>query len=176
MIILNLLSPIKKQELRLAQLYITIKNLIILILLFTIIIAVILLLSKMVVQNNFNRIVDQTTLTTKYGQIFNRDIKIFNSHLSAVEKIQKEYISWTDFLISFNQLIPDNVSLYTLNINKNNKDGIKIYITGIAKTRDDLLKLKDNLEKNEMFSEVAIPLENLLKKNDISFNIKSNIN
>lgn len=171
MITLNLLPPAKKQELRLTQLYIAVKNLIILILFLTIITAIALLLTKMTLQNYFNKIVSETTLTTKYANIFNKDIREFNQQIKAVEKIQKDYIPWTKFFINFNKLIPDNIGIDNLSLNGN-----QILITGLAKNRDDFLKLKDNLKNSDLFSEVVIPLENLLKKENVDFNIKTNIN
>jgi len=52
----------------------------------------------------------------------------------------------------------------------------KILLTGSAKLRDQLLVLKNNLESSELFSNVEIPLENLLKKEGVDFNIKADIN
>jgi len=174
MLALNLLSPAKKQEIRLTHLYIMIKNLIIIILLFTILVAIILLLTKMTLQNHFSKIVGQNTLTTKYGNIFNKDIKTFNQRLSTVSKIQDEYIIWTNFLAKFTQIIPDDVIIYRLEID-GSKDA-RIKISGMAKTRTRLLQLKDNLENNDLFSGAVVPLESLLKKENIDFNIEALIN
>jgi Tfp pilus assembly protein PilN len=170
MIILNLIPPIKKQELRLTQVYKIIKNLIILILFLTIFVAIILLLIKMALENNFNKVVEGSTLTTKYANIFNKDVKEFNQYLTAVDKIQKDYISWRQFLIDFTKLTPQNINIYGINLNDD-----KILITGQAKNRDDLLLFKNNLENSNLFSGVSIPLENLLKKDNVDFNIKADI-
>jgi len=171
MITLNLLSPDKKQSLRLTETYQTIKNLIILILLLTIITAIVLLVTKLALQNHFTRIVSESTLTIKYVSFFSQDIKEFNKQLKAVENIQSEHIAWTNFFISFAQLVPDNIGLDNLTINEN-----KILITGFAKTRDDLIEFQNNIKNSSLFSEVTVPLENLLKKDDVDFDIKANIN
>ena len=171
MITLNLLPPNKKQELQLARLYTVIKNLIVLILLLTIIIAITLLFTKITLQNHFNKIVEQTTLTTKFSRLFNKDIRAFNKQLAEVEKIQKDYISWINFFVKFNKLVPEEVSIYDLSLNND-----KILITGLAKTREKLLFFKNNLENSDLFSEVVVPLENILKKENIDFNIKADIN
>lgn len=176
MITLNLLSPEKKRDLRLIQLYLIIKNLIVILLIFTIIVAIILLITKMALQNHFNKIIEDTTLTAQIRVVFNQDIKIFNQRLVAVEKIQKDYISWTNFLINFTNLVPDELSISSLNINRDENVGTKIFISGFAKTREKLLALKNNLENSPLFFGVDVPLENLLKKEDISFNLKADIN
>jgi len=181
MITINLIPTDKKEEVRLSEIYIVIKNLIVLLLLLTTIVAIILLASKMILQNTFNRIVSEATLTTKYGSIFNVDIKNFNQQLKAVEKIQKRYIPWTDFIVNFVGLVPENVSLNNISLNiegtKNDKESANEFvISGTARTREKLLEFKANLEGSPMFSSVTVPLENLLKKDDISFNIKAKFN
>jgi Tfp pilus assembly protein PilN len=171
MIVLNLIPTNKKRELYLTQIYLVTKYLIILILLLANTVAIILLLTKLILQNYFAEVVNQTTLTTQYANTFNRDLKGFNQKLFTVEKIQKEYISWLDFIINFSQLIPKDIGLYNLTLNEN-----KILINGFAKTRDQLLALEGNLKKSEIFSEVIVPLENLLKKENIDFTLKAAIN
>ncbi len=171
MITLNLISPAKKQELRLMQLYIMIKNLIIIILFVTIITAIILLLTKMSLQNYFNDVVAQTTATTKYANLFNEDLKELNQYIKSVDEIQQKYIPWTKFFIGLSKLVPDEINLFSLNLNEG-----KILITGLAKTRDKLLEFQKNLKNSEFFSEVTIPIDNLLERKDINFSIKANIN
>lgn len=171
MINLNLIPPIKKQEIRLTQIYVIIKNLIILLLFLTIAVAITLLLTKMFLQNHFNNIVAQTTLTPRYANIFNKEFKEFNERLKAVKEIQKDHFYWTNFFVKFSKLMPDGLVLNNLIINNN-----KILLAGSAKLRDQLLVLKNNLENSELFSNVEIPLENLLKKEQVDFNVKADIN
>src|SRR3989338_8766534 len=179
MITINLIPTNKKEEIRLSEVDIVIKNLIISLLLFIITVAIILLVSKMILQNTFNRIVADTTLTTRYGNIFSNDIKIFNQRLRAVEKIQKKYIPWTNFIFSFVNLVPEDISIATLNLEaeaKNEEDNNTVTISGTAKTREKLLQFKANLENSALFSSIDIPLENLLKKEGVNFNIKAKFN
>lgn len=171
MITLNLIPPIKKREIRLTQIYILIKNLIVLLLFLAIVVAITLLLTKMFLQNYFNNIVEQTTLTTRHTNIFNKDFKEFNERLKVIKEIQKEHAYWTGFFVKFSKLAPAGLILDNLIINKN-----KILITGTAKMRDQLLVLKTELENSELFANVEIPLENLLKKEEVNFNIKADIN
>lgn len=152
------------------QLYIGIKNLIISLLLLSIIIAMILLFVKMTLQNNFDRVVAETTLTTKYITGFNNDIKKFNQLLGTVDNIQKNYVRWSDFIARTSNLIPQNITLQSLNV----KDG-KILITGKAASRADLLSFKNQLESSEIYSNVEIPLEDLLRKDNITFSLKSDV-
>jgi len=173
MIALNLIAPVKKQELRLRQFYIVIKNLTILFLLFATVAAMILLIAKFILQNHFNRVVADTTLTTKFGQIFNAEIGEFNQQLELIDEIQKNYITWTDFIAKLSPLVPNNVNLSQINLAKKNN---QIIITGFAQNRDDLLKFKGELENFDLLSNVDVPLESLFQKENINFEIRTNIN
>jgi|SRR3989344_7007595 len=170
MITINLIPQGKKDVLKLAHIYVVIKNLIILVLVLTIIIAVILLATKAVLQNHFNNIVSQSTFTTKYANTFVKGIKDFNVKLSAAKEVQNEFIPWTDFLINFSELVPEDIVIYNVVINGN-----KVSIKGLAVTRDSLLQLEESLNQSNVFENVDIPLENLLKRENIEFNLKADL-
>jgi len=173
MITLNLIPPAQKQELKIRQIYLTIKNIIIIILLFIIITAIILLLTKMVLQNHFNKVVTYSTLTTKNVRLFTVEIKEFNQQLSSVIKIQKEYTPWSKVIIHFSKLTPENLGIYSLSFNKEEE---RATIRGIAKTRQNLLDFKDSLESSPIFQDINIPLKDLLMKENINFGIELKIN
>jgi Tfp pilus assembly protein PilN len=124
----------------------------------------------MVMQNNFNRIVEQSTLTTKYANIFNKEIKEFNLYINGLNKIQDEHIIWNKFIIKFSRLVPDMVNLYSLDIRPD-----KILITGFSSDRNNLKELQENLEASGLFSNIEIPLNDLIKKENIDFSIKAEI-
>lgn len=170
MISLNLISPEKKQQFRLEQIYIVIKNLIILLLLVLIIIAIALLFTKASLQNHFSRIVEETTLTTQYANTFGTEVREFNKIIVAVDNVQEEYTDWVSFLDKTAGLVSGNIYLKTITISDN-----KIVIKGFAATRDELLILKENFENAEIFTDVEMPLEDLLKRNNIEFDIKATI-
>jgi len=168
MITLNLLPPQIKKEAHLLQLYLSLKNAIVLILFFTILAAISLLLAKLTLQEQFNRTVNETTLTTQYGNIFSNDIKSVNHQLTEVTKIQKEFIPWTLFIAELSKFTPPTISIFNVNINSNS-----VTISGFATTRDALLEFQQALKDSNLFVESDVPLENLLTKENINFNIKA---
>jgi type IV pilus assembly protein PilM len=168
---LNLIPPEKKKDLELTQLFFIIRNIIGIIFIVTSFSAIILLTSKIVLNDVFIKTVEQTTLTTKYAKLFNHEIKNFNIKVQTVEMIENDYIPWKDFLIDFTKLIPRQTILDSAEIYKD-----RILIAGQAPTRADLLELKANFEKSPYFSEVNVPLENLLKRENIRFTIKAKLN
>ena len=171
MITLNLIPKEKKAEIGLMNFYITLKNVIILILCITIFIAVSLLITKAALQNYFNTVVAQTTLTNQYASSFSQGVQKFNKKLTAAEKIYSTFTSWTKFLIQFSKLVPSDVVISSINI-----QGQKVLLSGTAQTRDGLIKFDSNLKQSPLFSNVETPLENLLKRNDVEFNTRADIN
>lgn len=167
---LNLIPPYKKRELHLMQVYIGIKNLIIFVLLALITIAVLLLVTKIILQNHFNTVVEETTLITRYANTFNKDIVAFNRQVDALEKVQSEHINWTLYLTRLGSIVPTDVTLNHVEVKGN-----KVLINGFAKDRNSLLTFKNQLSETPIFSNVNLPLEYQLKREDIEFSIKADV-
>jgi Tfp pilus assembly protein PilN len=94
-----------------------------------------------------------------------------NDFISQTEKIQREQLYWSQILLKLNPLVPGEILISDL-VTKD----YKILMAGTAKSRDALLQFKDNLEKEECFSAVALPLSDLVTKDDIDFQIEFNVN
>lgn len=166
-ITLNLIPPQQKKKLKLFQVYIYLKNIIFITLIGAILIAIILSLAKIILQNNFNKTINQTYLTVGINKFYNFEIKEFNQELKQVAEIQKQYIPYLNFILSFTDLVPQEVTFQKLNLN----DKSILQIKGLADTRDDLLNFKNNLEKSNLFDNFTIPLENLLEKENVEFEL-----
>ena len=168
MITLNLIPPKKKKNLRLANSLLIIKNNLILLFFIVVFSSIILLVGKAAIDEHFANIVSQSTLITKYAKIFNYEIKDFNHKVIAAEEIQNKAIPWVQFINILSIQIPNDVTITYLEI----KDG-KVIMNGNAKSRNDLLQLKNNLENFKILSNINIPIESLLKKENIDFNLKA---
>ena len=154
----------------LTQLYIGIKNLIIFILLISILVAILLLGTKATLQNHFNKIIDETTLVTKYANTFNQDIRQFNGEINALANIQNDHIDWLIFLADLSAMTPADIALNHVSVEKN-----KILMNGTAKTRTALLEFRDGLATSEIFMNVDLPLEYQLKRENIEFSIRATL-
>ena len=174
MIILNLLPPQVKLDRKTRELFVVFKNLIIVMLLITTVAAIILLVARGLLQNHFNRVVAESTLTTRQSNIFSTQLKTFKQRLQAVTDIQEKYIRWSHFIVSFAELIPTDVGITTLRIGEGQP--APVTITGVAKTRDQLLELQQRLQQSPIFpSSVVIPLENLLTRENVPFILTTTI-
>ncbi|RJR31039.1 hypothetical protein C4569_03305 [Candidatus Parcubacteria bacterium] len=172
MITLNLLSPEQKKEIRLLRFFIVTKIIIIYLLLFLIITAIVLLFAKMILQNYFNKVVANYNLNSKTGALLSQDIKQFNKKLKSIQSIQNDFVPWSDLIFKINEIVPENILLYAIEIKKTSGD---LQLTGRAKTRDDLKNFEKNLNDSGLFESIKIPFTSLLEKENIDFKITSSL-
>lgn len=96
--------------------------------------------------------------------------KKMNSQVVLDKSIQKDQLYWTRLFEKLSSAIPEEVSISKM-ANKN----YKIYLAGVSKTREDLLKMKEGFSQEECFTDVNLPLSNLVSKEDVAFQIELNI-
>ena len=118
--------------------------------------------------NNFQN----SELDSKYAEIesYSSEIKQINSKMTEIENIQREQLYWSELFSKLNELLTPEIALSGLS----NKDFV-ISLTGKSKTREALVSLKDRLERENCFSDVNLPLSNLVSKDDATFQIDFNI-
>lgn len=173
MLSLNLVSQELRNDLKLRRLYKILKRVDFVLIIFIIFIAVMMLVAKIMLQNNFNQVVEQTTRITKNSQSYNLKVREINAKINAVEQIQKDFIVWTDIYEELAALTNEDITFTGINLNGTNKT---LKVGGLAKTRDGLMAFKDKLEKSEYFSKIDFPISNILEKANVNFQINAAIN
>jgi len=173
MLNLNLVSQELKQETKLRHIYKMLKQASYILIIITIFIAIVMLAAKVILQNSFNKIVEETTLITRESQGQNSRIREINTHLSLVEKIQNDFIPWSFLLKELGKYVNNNLNFYSIRIDSGQKT---IELKGVAKNRDSLLSFKSGMEKSDIFSGIVFPVKNILEKQDIDFEIKADFN
>lgn len=103
---------------------------------------------------------------------YEEEIKEINRKTSELSEIQKDFIPWTCLIKKTGEAADGLVVFDLFNIERENGN---VLIEGWAESRDDLLAFKDNLKKIEDFSAVSLPIENLLKKEEINFKITAKL-
>jgi Tfp pilus assembly protein PilN len=172
MLTLNLVSRELKQEIKLRHVYSLLKKADYILIIITIFIAVIMLVAKVILQNNFNKIVEETTLIIRESQGQNSKIREINNRLSFVEKIQNDFIPWSFLFKDLGGHTSNDVNFSLIKLSQEKKE---IELKGMAKTRDSLLALRDGLEKSAIFYDLDFPMKNILEKNNIDFEIKAKL-
>ena len=172
MLTLNLISVEQKKEIRLRHIYGFIKKINLTLIIIAILIAIILLSAKIILQIKFNNVVEQTTLVTANNQGYNNKVKEINSKLIFIEKIQNDYVPWSNLIKKLAEITPADVSLSYL------KFGVKdkaITLRGVAKLRDSLISLKDKMDADPIFKNINFPIKNILEKENIDFEINAKL-
>ncbi|MBU1160463.1 MAG: hypothetical protein V1768_01755 [Patescibacteria group bacterium] len=172
MLYLNLISKKVKQDIKLKRIYAILKRFGYILIIITALFAIIILFAKIILQNTFNQVVEQTTLITKNNQSSNKQIKEINTRLDNIEKIQNDFIPWSFLLEDLSQDISSNINFFSIKIDK---DKQQIDLKGVAVTRKGLLDFKKSIEESDKFSNIYFPINNLLKENNINFEITAKL-
>lgn len=127
---------------------------------------------------NIQKTIDDTTYEFQQSQgqyqelnKYDKDFKRINEADVFLIKIQNGHLHWANMLSHLSQAIPDGVTIESL-ANKN----YNTYLIGKARTRDELLKFKGNLEKDSCFQNVNVPLSNLVVKDNVDFQMDFSVN
>ncbi|KKQ61330.1 MAG: hypothetical protein US81_C0007G0010 [Parcubacteria group bacterium GW2011_GWE2_38_18] len=172
MITLNLISQESRREIKLKRIYDLLKSTYLTLLILAILVSMMFLIARIVLQQNFNNVVSQTTLITKNSQEYNSKIREINSKITSINQVQNEFIPWSNVLLELSEKSPSDISLTFLQVNQE-RNSIKI--KGTAGTRDSLLSFKNNLESSTFFYQINLPLANIFEKNNIYFEIDAKL-
>lgn len=172
MLHLNLVSQELKQEIKLRHIYKILKQANYILIIITIFIAIIILIAKIILQNNFNKVVEQTTLITRESQGQNIKIRDINDRLNYIGKIQDNFITWSFLFKELADNVNNDISFYSIKIDKEKKE---MDLRGIAKSRNSLLVFKKGFDNSDIFLDIYFPMKNILEKEDIDFEIKASL-
>lgn len=165
---LNLIPPGYKEQFRLQRVFTLLRNIIVAIIFYTIFLALIILLARYVLQGNFNRIVNETTLVTQTNRDTERNIIAFNREIKIASLLEDQAFPWPEFLIHFSKLFSPEVRLTNLKLEPGTQ---RAAMVGTATTRTALLAFKDTLEQASYLKDVTLPVTDLLAKTNVNFTI-----
>lgn len=173
MLTLNLISNEQKKEIKMKRLYESFKKNLFILFVLTCLMAIIFLLSKLILQNEFINIVQQTSIITKNSRGFDNKISGINHQINAALSIQNNYKAWSPLIKDIAEKTPADI---TLNLIAINGDGKAVQIKGTAKYRENLLEFKKELENSGKYNNIDLPLQNILQKENINFDISVKLN
>lgn len=170
MLKLNIIPNSIKKERTIFSYYLSIKDLLYIILITVFVYAILFSVVLIILQFHFNETIFQTSGIIKKAENFNKKISNINQVINNAADIQKDFVNWIGFYEFLSNNIPDGISLYQVNISKENKS---LSISGRAETREKLIQFKESLEGSDFLENIDFPIKNLLEKNDINFTIGS---
>lgn len=170
---LNLLSPQQKEYLKYERAYFYVRTVMWLMIIFTITISSLLLIARLMLQDNYATVLTTTTMVNNKNTVIDHEIANLNKTLMEMEKIQSDFIKWSNIVIDINSVIPENIEITYLNLEQKNR---LFNLHGKALRREDFLNLKSALEKLPYLEELSSPLTNLLLRENVSFEFSGKIN
>jgi Tfp pilus assembly protein PilN len=90
----------------------------------------------------------------------------YNSIFNDYNTIAANNPEWSNVLLEFAGLVPADIVIQSFNANTASG---KIEVSGFARNRDSVLKLRDDLQNSDYFKNTDFPLENLTKPGNLSF-------
>jgi len=129
--------------------------------------------NKQVLEKNINK------------EILNK-INSFNLSFEKLSAFYGEKIYISEVLEKISQVLPNTIYLTNFSVSpnlviENENDelnklvGFNVYVAGFSPTREEVLQLKANIEKEESFKEVFFPLKNWVKSTDVDFSLSFKI-
>lgn len=168
---LNLVSPEKKEKIRK-------KNQIIFAirieLFFTILLAVflfIILSFNYILNLNLSSVLgaeERSINSGRYDKIkeFDKNFNQVNQNLSDIISIKNSQLYWSKLFLKLNDVIFPGIGIDSIS-----SSDYSISLRGVSDTRDNLILLKDKLAGEKCFSDVDLPLADLVGKDNITFQI-----
>ncbi len=106
-------------------------------------------------------------------QNLQNNLTAFNKKLSQLDSFYQNQSNFSEILEEISKTLPPEVYLDNLSIipQGGENEGFKCSISGFSPSRQILLILKDNLEKEKNFQEVYFSPSNWVKPTDINFTI-----
>lgn len=166
-ITLNLIPTKDKQELRLVNVFLAIKNVVALALIGMIVIAFGLIAARRFLQRYYNDFVASNSLTQIAGSSATNDIKTVVNELTAMQQVQAEYVPFSQLLLELGDRIPPGVTLTDFSV----ASGGAAELSGVAARREDLLALHDQLVQSGLAADFAIPLATKFQEANIKFRL-----
>lgn len=88
-----------------------------------------------------------------------------------IKKVQRFDVDWVLVLDKLSTLLPQESVLNSIVGN-----GLNLTLKGAVKNRDILIKMKEDVEKDDCFSNVNIPLNNIVLRENIEFELSFDVN
>ncbi|MEF3692193.1 MAG: hypothetical protein V3574_04045 [Candidatus Moraniibacteriota bacterium] len=91
--------------------------------------------------------------------------------INLIDSVQKSEIDWIGTFVKFPDIFAEGIIIDSIK-----GDGYRVTVGGMAESRDALIQIKKSMEEDDCFEEVNIPLNDIVLKKDIDFQIKFKVN
>lgn len=172
MLSLNLLPSKFSHEIKIKNLFYLVVRSGFILLLAVAVVAVSFFVANKILKN-FYDVVSNTSFLIQTQIESPIEVREVNRKVREASAIQESSFPWLRSLAVISRNLPRGIYVESLDIDKEEE---KVNISGIALTRESLVYLRDNLRNSDSFSELDLPLENILKKENIYFELEVKMN
>lgn len=95
---------------------------------------------------------------------YDEKFKQINSQVENILKIKRDQLYWSKMFSHLGGAVFSGISIQSMATKE-----YAVFLVGKADNRDNLIKFKEKLEKDDCFSSVNLPLSNLVSKGDVDF-------
>ena len=82
-------------------------------------------------------------------------------------------VPFTEYIVRLEELTNESVVLTDITLTRDTSEAVKeIQLTGLAETRQSLANFRNDIEADQFFDAVELPISNLAKDEDILFSVK----
>ncbi|MBI5734159.1 MAG: hypothetical protein HY973_04440 [Candidatus Kerfeldbacteria bacterium] len=170
---LNLLPAERKKAIDTILSYKYLRIITFLLLSFTFVASSLVVAARLLLQDNLNELLSSSMAINQKNTSLDKEISQLNNELKNISTIQNDFTKWSTILGNIISIIPNNIEVKYLNIEKTNG---RFNLNGRARERADYLKLKDNLGKFPYLEKLETPLTNLLVRQNVDFQFSGQIN
>lgn len=167
----NLLTPALHSRARVEVALTALRGIGAVLLCYGIVVAIVLLAGRAVVEWNFARVVERSTLVLRTAGAASREAQATNEMLLAIEALQRSFTPWASVFATVAERAPSGITLTAATITAEGA----LHLEGHAVTRDDLLDFQERLRTVPYLTEVTIPFPNLLLRERIVFSIDAEV-
>ena|GEM_PF-3612254 len=168
---MNLLTPALHRRARTAVALAALRSIGAVLLCYGIAAAIVLIIGRAVVEWNFARVVERSTLVLRTANVASREAQATNEMLLTVETLQQTFTPWSVVLAAITERAPAGITLTAATITAEGA----LHMEGRAATRDDLLTFQERLRTVPYLTEVTVPFSNLLLRERIVFSMDASV-
>jgi len=167
MLFLNLVPPSYQKRARVQKLTSVGRILLLWIFFEVLVVSIVLLVSQIILQNVFISTVNNSSLVTQSPINLRTDVVKLNQSLDEYRTIQQNFSYLTPSLFAiFNATPTESIALEKISLESKQE---QLNISGIAKTREDLLAYQKHLQELPFTKNFELPIKALLDKTDVHF-------
>jgi Tfp pilus assembly protein PilN len=110
-------------------------------------------------------------------QNFKKEIDAVNQDLARLDLFYQNQTRFTPFIKKISETLPPDIHLTNLSFTTADGEerGFQVFLSGFALERESLFQFKKNLQTQENFEEICIPLDSWVKPANINFSLNFKI-